>query len=126
MLVDQEWVIENFNIIDEIFTRLNKSDKNLDRERKNMKNNMDKLKFRGYYELARKQEKDKINKAKTIGDRKRYQEDQLIRSMNDDSMKRCIDVLENQLDEKDKQIESLLKTIESITSISQMKSLSVS
>ena len=114
MLIDQKWVIENFHIIDKIFTRLNKSEQNLDRERKNMKKNMDKLKFRGYYELARKQEKDKVNKAKTIGDKEEKLRMDQIMEVNASHTKNAIsnadeaiDILDDQLKVKDKQINSL-------------------
>jgi len=134
MLIDQKWVIENFHIIDKIFTRLNKSDQNLDRERKNMKTNMDKLKYRAYYELARKQEKEKVNKAKTIGDKQeRLRMDEII-ECNASNTKYAIDLLEEQLDEKqneldikNKQIEAKDKQIESLLEILNQKlSLSVS
>ena len=113
MLIDQEWAKDNFDIINEIFTRLNKSDKNLDRDRKNMKENMDTARYRGYYYIARNDEKKRLEKAKTIGDRVKYNEDQLQRTMNDENMKRCINILEDQLIAKDKQIAFLEKLIES-------------
>tara|TARA_R100000951_G_scaffold54089_1_gene45537 strand:- start:177 stop:626 length:450 start_codon:yes stop_codon:yes gene_type:complete len=146
MKVDQQWVQDNFDIVDKIFTRLNKGEKssNLSRNRKEMKQDMDKIKFRGYYELARKHEKEKINKAKTIGDnQERLRLNQVIEA-NASSTEHAtqktedaIDLLEDQLDvkdnqitqkdkqisEKDKQIETLLKTIELL---SQKKSLSFS
>ena len=111
MKVDQEWVEDNFDIVDKIFSRLNKGEasSNLARNRKEMKENMDKLKFRGYYELARKQEKDKVNKSKTIGDKQeRIRMDEIIES-NASNTRNAIDVLEEQLDEKDKQISDLLE-----------------
>ena len=125
--LDQKWAIENFKIIDEIFTRLNKSDLNLDRERKKMKVNMDTPRYRGYYQLAKNEERRKEDKAKSIADRKRHAEDQYVRSMNDeiaaratDNLERCQTLLENQLlvkdkqlEEKDKQIASLKKIMES-------------
>lgn len=116
MLIDQKWVIENFHIIDKIFTRLNKSEQNLDRERKNMKTNMDKLKFRGYYELARKQEKEKVNKAKTIGDKQERIRMNEVIECNASNTKQAIsnadeaiDILDDQLKVKDKQISDLLE-----------------
>lgn len=118
--LDQKWAIENFKIIDEIFTRLNKSDLNLDRERKKMKVNMDTPRYRGYYQLAKNEERRKEDKAKSIADRKRHAEDQVVRSMNDeitaralDNLERCINLLKNQLLVKDKQIASLKKIMES-------------
>ena len=111
MKVDQEWVEDNFDIVDKIFSRLNKGEasSNLARNRKEMKENMDKLKFRGYYELARKQEKDKVNKSKTIGDKQeRIRMDEIVES-NASNTRNAIDVLEEQLDEKDKQISDLLE-----------------
>ena len=118
--LDQKWAIENFKIIDEIFTRLNKSDLNLDRERKKMKVNMDTPRYRGYYQLAKNEERRKEDKAKSIADRKRHAEDQAVRSMNDeitaralDNLERCINLLKNQLLVKDKQIASLKKMMES-------------
>tara|TARA_R110000824_G_scaffold382687_1_gene575923 strand:- start:9 stop:407 length:399 start_codon:yes stop_codon:yes gene_type:complete len=118
--LDQKWAIENFKIIDEIFTRLNKSDLNLDRERKKMKVNMDTPRYRGYYQLARNEERRKADKAKSIADRKRHAEDQYVRSMNDentaratDNLERCQTLLKNQLEEKDKLIAFLKKMMES-------------
>lgn len=114
MLIDQQWVIENFHIINKIFTRLNKSEQNLDRERKNMKTNMDKLKFRGYYLLARKEEEQKVNKAKTIGDKQERLRMNQIMEANESNTKNAIsnadeaiDLLDDQLRIKDKLINSL-------------------
>ena len=138
MKVDQQWVKDNFDIVDKIFSRLNKGEasSNLARNRKEMKEDMDKLKFRGYYELARKQEKDKVNKSKTIGDKQERIRMDEITEANASNTKYAIDVLEeqadetnkiikvmgNQLTQKDKQIseymkqiEILLKTIQSIS-----------
>ena len=139
MKVDQQWVMDNFETVDKIFTRLNKEETTANKSyhRKKMKGNMDRPAYRGYYELARKQEKDKVNKSKTIGDQvEKIRMDQVVEA-NASNTRNAIDLLEDQLDdmkelmnkqlsEKDKQIASLLRTIESITSISQMKSLSVS
>ena len=121
-MVDQEWVIDNFDIINQIFTRLNKSSKNLSRDRKSMKENMDTPRYRAYYYIAMNDEKKKLEKAKTIGDRVKYNEDQLQRTMNDDNMqlnnenmKRCINILEDQVIVKDKQIskkDKLIKKLE--------------
>lgn len=139
MKVDQEWVEENIDIIVKIFKRINRveSNANISYHKKQMLKDMDKVMYRGYYELARKQEKEKINKAKTIGDnQERLRLNQVIEA-NASSTEHAtqktedaIDLLEDQLDvkdkqisEKDKQIETLLKTIELL---SQKKSLSFS
>jgi len=121
MLIDQQWVIENFHIIDKIFTRLNKSDQNLGRERKNMKTNMDKLKFRGYYLLARKEEQEKVNKAKTIGDKQERLRMNEVIDCNASNTKYAIDLLEEQLDEKDAQMREKDKQIESLLEIINQK-----
>ena len=87
----------------------------------------DTVRYRAYYYLARDEEKRKMEKAKSIADRKRHAEDQVVRSMNDeitaralDNLERCINLLKNQLlvkdkqlEEKDKQIASLKKIMES-------------
>ena len=139
MKVDQEWVEENIDIIVKIFKRINRveSNANISYHKKQMLKDMDKVMYRGYYELARKQEKEKVNKAKTIGDnQERLRLNQVIEA-NASSTEHAtqktedaIDLLEDQLDvkdkqisEKDKQIETLLKTIELL---SQKKSLSFS
>ena len=90
-----------------------------------MKENMDKVIYRGYYELARKQEKDKVNKSKTIGDKQeRIRMDEIVES-NASNTRNAIDVLEDQLDEKDKQITEKDKQIEKLMEIiSQRLSLS--
>ena len=111
MKVDQEWVEDNFDIVDKIFSRLNKEESTANKSyhRKKMKENMDRPAYRGYYELARKQEKDKVNKSKTIGDKQeRIRMDEIIES-NASNTRNAIDVLEEQLDEKDKQISDLLE-----------------
>ncbi len=146
MKVDQQWVQDNFDIVVKIFKRINRveSNANISYHKKQMLKDMDKVMYRGYYELARKQEKEKINKAKTIGDnQERLRLNQVIEA-NASSTEHAtqktedaIDLLEDQLDvkdnqitqkdkqisEKDKQIETLLKTIELL---SQKKSLSFS
>ncbi len=139
MKVDQEWVEENIDIVSKIFNRLNReeSSANKSNHKRKMKEDMDRVIYRGYYELARKQEKEKINKAKTIGDnREKLRLNQVMEanaSATEHATQKAedaIDLLEDQLDvkdkqirEKDKQIETLLKTIELL---SQKKSLSFS
>jgi len=117
MKVDQEWVEDNIDDIVKIFNRINRSESsgNKSNHKKKMKENMDKVIYRGYYELARKQEKDKINKSKTIGDRVEKIRMDEVAEANASNTKYAIDVLKDQLDEKDKQIEILLKTIQSIS-----------
>jgi len=104
MLIDQKWVIKNFDIIDKIFSRLNKEETTANKSyhRTKMKENMDKPAYRGYYELARKQEKEKVNKAKTIGDKQERLRMNEVIDCNASSTKHAIDLLEEQLDEKDK------------------------
>ena len=139
MKVDQQWVEDNFDIISKIYNRLNKSQASSNRsvDLQKLKINADTVRYRGYYELARKHEKEKVNKAKTIGDRQeRLRLDQVIEANASSTeyatqkAEDAIDLLEDQLDvkdkqisEKDKQIETLLKTIELL---SQKKSLSFS
>ena len=80
-----------------------------------MKENMDTARYRGYYYIARNDEKKRLEKAKTIGDRVKYNEDKLQRTMNDDNMQLCINILEDQLIVKDKQIskkDKLIKKLE--------------
>tara|TARA_R110000824_G_C14759607_1_gene629641 strand:+ start:153 stop:530 length:378 start_codon:yes stop_codon:yes gene_type:complete len=113
--INQEWAIENFKIIDEIFKRLNKSEtsQNKSYHKKQMAVDMDKLSYRAYYQLAKNEEKRKADKAKSIADRKRHAEDQFVRSMNDENTARCVTLLENQLEEKDKHIKQLIQLLES-------------
>ena len=116
MKVDQQWVEDNFDIIDKIFSRLNKEESTANKSyhRKKMKEDMDKPAYRGYYELARKQEKEKVNKAKTIGDKEeRIRMDQIM-EVNASHTKNAIsnadeaiDLLDDQLRTKDKLINSL-------------------
>jgi len=124
MKVDQEWVEDNIDDIVKIFNRINRTESsgNKSNHKKKMKENMDKVIYRGYYELARKQEKDKVNKSKTIGDRVEKIRMDEVAEANASNTRHAIDVLEDQLDEKDKQIsekdkqiEILLKTIQSIS-----------
>ncbi len=106
MKVDQDWVEDNIDSIVNIFNRINRTESsgNKSNHKRKMKENMDKVIYRGYYELARKQEKDKINKSKTIGDKQeRIRMDEIVES-NASNTRNAIDVLEEQLDEKDKQI----------------------
>tara|TARA_R110000751_G_C13520024_1_gene452641 strand:+ start:151 stop:537 length:387 start_codon:yes stop_codon:yes gene_type:complete len=113
--INQEWAKDNFDIIDGIFKRLNKSEtsQNKSYHKKQMAVDMDKLSYRAYYQLAKNEEKRKADKAKSIADRKRHAEDQAVRSMNDEMTARCIDLLKNQLLVKDKQIAFMKKMMES-------------
>jgi len=117
MKVDQEWVEDNIDDIVKIFNRINRTESsgNKSNHKRKMLKDMDKVIYRGYYELARKQEKDKVNKSKTIGDRAEKIRMDEVAEANASNTKYAIDVLEDQLDEKDKQIEILLKTIQSIS-----------
>ena len=106
MKVDQDWVEDNIDTIVNIFNRINRTESsgNKSNHKRKMRENMDKVIYRGYYELARKQEKDKVNKSKTIGDKQeRIRMDEIVES-NASNTRNAIDVLEDQLDEKDKQI----------------------
>tara|TARA_R110000823_G_scaffold301607_1_gene422656 strand:+ start:216 stop:593 length:378 start_codon:yes stop_codon:yes gene_type:complete len=115
MMIDQEWAIENIDIIMKYFTLLNKSENssNRSRDKKKMEIDCDTVRYRAYYYLARDEEKRKMEKAKSIADRKRHAEDQAVRSMNDEMTARCIDLLKNQLLVKDKQIAFMKKMMES-------------
>ena len=138
MKVDQEWVENNIDDIVKIFNRINRTESsgNKSNHKRKMLKDMDKVIYRGYYELARKQEKDKVNKSKTIGDKQERIRMDEITEANASNTKYAIDVLEeqadetnkiikvmgNQLTQKDKQIseymkqiEILLKTIQSIS-----------
>ena len=130
MKVDQQWVMDNFETIDKIFSRLNKDETTANKSyhRKKMKENMDRPAYRAYYELARKQEKEKVNKAKTIGDKQeRIRIDEII-ECNASNTKQAIsntdeaiDILDDQLREKDKQISQKDKQIESLLEIINQK-----
>tara|TARA_R110000803_G_scaffold181273_2_gene243670 strand:- start:37 stop:414 length:378 start_codon:yes stop_codon:yes gene_type:complete len=115
MMIDQEWAIENIDIIMKYFTLLNKSENssNRSRDKKKMEIDCDTVRYRAYYYLARDEEKRKMEKAKSIADRKRHAEDQAVRSMNDEMTARCLDLLKNQLLVKDKQIAFMKKMMES-------------
>ena len=137
MKVDQQWVEDNFDIIDKIFSRLNKEESTANKSyhRKKMKEDMDKPAYRGYYELARKQEKEKVNKAKTIGDKQeRIRMDGIIECNASNTKKaisnadEAIDLLDDQLRikdaqiaEKDKQIEEKDKQIQNLLQIINQK-----
>ena len=127
MKVDQDWVEDNIDTIVNIFNRINRTESsgNKSNHKRKMRENMDKVIYRGYYELARKQEKDKVNKSKTIGDKQeRIRMDEIVES-NASNTRNAIDVLEDQLDEKDKQITEKDKQIEKLMEIiSQRLSLS--
>lgn len=114
-MIEQEWAKDNIDLIMKWWIRLNKSQQtsNRSKDKKNMLVDMDTPRYRAYYYLAKNDEKKKLEKAKTIGDRVKYNEDQLQRTMNDENMKRCINILEDQLIAKDKQIAFLEKLIES-------------
>ena len=116
MKVDQEWVENNFDIIDKIFSRLNKEETTANKSyhRKKMKEDMDKPAYRGYYELARKQEKEKVNKAKTIGDKQeRTRMDEIMEANASNTQNaisnadEAIDLLDDEIREKNKLINSL-------------------
>ena len=135
MKVDQQWVEDNIDIVSKIFNRLNReeSSANKSNHKRKMKEDMDRVIYRGYYELARKQEKERVNKAKTIGDNlERIRMNEVI-ECNASNTKQAIsntdeaiDLLDDQLTikdkqiaekdkqiaEKDKQIETLLNTIQ--------------
>jgi len=134
MKVDQEWVVENIDDIAKIFNRINSTESsgNKSNHKKKMTKNMDKVIYRGYYELARKQEKEKVNKAKTIGDKQeRIRMDEIIECNASNTTKaisnvdQAIDLLDDQLRikdaqiaEKDKQIENLLQLLNQKLSLS--------
>ena len=116
MKVDKEWVENNFDIIDKIFSRLNKEETTANKSyhRKKMKEDMDKPAYRGYYELARKQEKEKVNKAKTIGDKQeRTRMDEIMEANASNTQNaisnadEAIDLLDDEIREKNKLINSL-------------------
>ena len=121
MKVDQDWVVENIDDIAKIFNRINREESsgNKSNHKKKMKENMDKVIYRGYYELARKQEKEKVNKSKTIGDKQeRLRMDQIM-EVNASHTKNAIsnadeaiDLLDDQLRVKDQQIASYTKQIQ--------------
>jgi len=116
MKVDQEWVKDNFDIISKIYNRLNKSQASSNRsvDLQKLKENADTVRYRAYYELARKQEKEKVNKSKTIGDKEEKLRMEEIMEVNASHTKNAIsnadeaiDILDDQLKVKDKQINSL-------------------
>ena len=120
MRVDQQWVEDNIDIVSKIFNRLNReeSSANKSNHKRKMKEDMDRVIYRGYYELARKQEKERVNKAKTIGDKQeRLRLDQVIEANASSTeyaaqkAEDAIDLLEDQLDVKDKQISEIMKQI---------------
>jgi len=136
MKVDQQWVEDNFDIISKIYNRLNRdqASSNRSRDLDKLKQNADTVRYRGYYELARKQEKEKVNKAKTIGDKQeRIRMDGIIECNASNTKKaisnadEAIDLLDDQLRikdaqiaEKDKQIENLLQIINQKLSLSSL------
>ena len=111
MKVDQQWVEDNIDIVSKIFNRLNReeSSANKSNHKRKIKEDMDRVIYRGYYELARKQEKERVNKAKTIGDNlERIRMNEVI-ECNASNTKQAIsntdeaiDLLDDQLKEKDK------------------------
>jgi chromosome segregation ATPase len=134
MKVDQQWVEDNIDIVSKIFNRLNReeSSANKSNHKRKMKEDMDRVIYRGYYELARKQEKERVNKAKTIGDNlERIRMNEVIEcnasntkqaisntdeaiDLLDDQLKekdKIIKVFSNQITEKDKQISEIMKQI---------------
>jgi len=120
MIIDQTWVKNNFDIVTKVYNRLNRNETTQYRynDRKKMLENMDTVRYRGYYELARKYEKEKVNKSKSIGEKAEEERLNLIMKLNTESTQSAIDLLEEQLDEKqdiidekDKQINKLLEII---------------
>ncbi len=59
--VDQQWVEDNIDIVAKIFNRLNRveSSGNKSNHKRKMKQDMDRVIYRGYYELARQELKRK-------------------------------------------------------------------
>ena len=123
MIIDQTWVKNNFDIVTKVYNRLNRNETTQYRynDRKKMLENMDTVRYRGYYELARKYEKEKVNKSKSIGEKAEEERLNLIMKLNTESIQSAIDLLEEQLDqkqdiidEKDKQINKLLEIINKI------------
>jgi len=135
MKVDQQWVEDNFDIISKIYNRLNRDQASSNRsvDLQKLKIDADTVRYRGYYELARKQEKERVNKAKTIGDKQERIRMNEVIECNASNTKQAIsntdeaiDLLDDQLTikdkqitekdkqiaEKDKQIETLLNTIQ--------------
>ena len=135
MKVDQKWVEDNFDIISKIYNRLNRDQASSNRsvDLQKLKIDADTVRYRGYYELARKQEKERVNKAKTIGDKQERIRMNEVIECNASNTKQAIsntdeaiDLLDDQLTikdkqitekdkqiaEKDKQIETLLNTIQ--------------
>ena len=134
MKVDQQWVEDNFDIISKIYNRLNRDQASSNRsvDLQKLKIDADTVRYRGYYELARKQEKERVNKAKTIGDKQeRIRMNEVIEcnasntkqaisntdeaiDLLDDQLKekdKIIKVFSNQITEKDKQISEIMKQI---------------
>ena len=120
MIIDQTWVKNNFDIVTKVYNRLNRNETTQYRynDRKKMLENMDTVRYRGYYELARKYEKEKVNNSKSIGEKAEEERLNLIMKLNTESTQSAIDLLEEQLDEKqdiidekDKQINKLLEII---------------
>jgi len=134
MKVDQQWVKDNFDIISKIYNRLNRDQASSNRsvDLHKLKIDADTVRYRAYYELARKQEKERVNKAKTIGDNlERIRMNEVIEcnasntkqaisntdeaiDLLDDQLKekdKIIKVFSNQITEKDKQISEIMKQI---------------
>ena len=145
MKVNQQWVEDNIDIVSKIFNRLNReeSSANKSNHKRKMKEDMDRVIYRGYYELARKQEKERVNKAKTIGDNlERIRMNEVIEcnasntkqaisntdeaiDLLDDQLKekdKIIKVFSNQITEKDKQIAEKDKQIETLLNTIQLLS----
>jgi methyl-accepting chemotaxis protein len=135
MKVDQQWVKDNFDIISKIYNRLNRDQASSNRsvDLHKLKIDADTVRYRAYYELARKQEKERVNKAKTIGDNlERIRMNEVIEcnasntkqaisntdeaiDLLDDQLKqkdKIIKVFSNQITEKDKQISEIMKQID--------------
>lgn len=119
MIIDQIWVKNNFDLVTKVYNRLNRNETTQYRynDRKKMLENMDTVRYRGYYELARKYEKEKVNKSKSIGEKAEEERLNLIMKLNTKSTESAIDLLEEQLEEKDNQISELNKQISDLIKI---------
>ena len=114
-MVDQEWATENIELIMKWWKKLNKSQhtSNRSKDKKNMLVDIDTIRYRGYYYLAKEDERKRIEKTKTIGENKRIEEDIRRRTIFADTLEEQLIFLREQIRAKDKQIASLEKLIES-------------
>tara|TARA_R110000787_G_scaffold52808_1_gene124171 strand:+ start:317 stop:682 length:366 start_codon:yes stop_codon:yes gene_type:complete len=110
MKIDQDWVEDNIDIIMKVFNRLNKSETAPNRagHKRRMLEDMDRVIYRGYYEIARDYERKKVNKAQSIGIKREEERKNLCIELARDQTDRAIKALENQLIVKDKQIALLV------------------